>query len=164
MIIRATEKDLIKAVFVYQACIPEMNYRGLYNWNYAYPSPKLIEEDILKGELFIYLENYICLAAVCLNEEQPEEYKSLSWNYGERFIVVHRLGVHPEFRNMKIGEKIMQFAEDFARQNNYDSIRLDAITANPAAIRLYEKMGYEKKGSIFFSYQKDSFMCMEKMF
>ena len=86
---------------------------------------------------------------------------ALTWTYDGPFMVVHRLAVHPSFRNRKIGEKMMTFAARLAQEKGYHSIRLDAITVNPAAMKLYSKAGYKQVGKIFFSYQKDPFMCME---
>jgi len=58
----------------------------------------------------------------------------------------------------------MNFAEEYAIENNYKSIRLDAYSANVAAVRLYEKRGYNKIGQVFFPHRKYPFYCFEKIF
>ncbi len=161
MIYKATENDFIEVMHIYYACVYTMNQNGLYNWNTAYPAYTDVHSDILKGDIYILRENHVCLGVVCLNEDQPEEYLGLTWEYESPFLVVHRLAVHPAFRNRKIGEKLMTFAADMAGEKGYRSIRLDAITVNPPAMKLYEKAGYEHRGIIHFPYQKHTFMCME---
>ncbi len=159
---QATEKDLLDIMYIYKACVEDMNRAGLFNWNTAYPDFREVMEDIRKGSVYIFKENHVTLGVVCLNEEQPEEYNQVSWKYPPPFLVVHRLGVHPAFRNRKVGEKMMRFAGELAKKKDYNSIRLDAITVNPSAMRLYRKAGYEQTGTIFFSWQQDPFMCMEQ--
>ncbi len=161
MIIKAEEKDFLEIMFIYQLTVYAMNDQGLFNWNTAYPGFRDVLADIREGDMYIYKEDEVVLGVVCLNQEQPEEYEPLSWKYDGPFLVVHRLAVHPSFRNRHIGEKMMKFAAGMAKEKGFRSVRLDAITVNPSAMKLYSKTGYEQVGIIFFSYQKDPFMCME---
>jgi ribosomal protein S18 acetylase RimI-like enzyme len=162
MITRAEEKNFIEVMYIYKACVSEMNREGLFNWNTAYPDHKDVLEDIRKGDIFILQENNVTIAVVCLNEDQPAEYEDLTWNYEPPYLVVHRLAVHPACRNMNAGSRLMEFAERYAAEKGYRAVRLDAIMVNPSAMRLYGKIGYEEVGTVHFSYQKDRFMCMEK--
>jgi ribosomal protein S18 acetylase RimI-like enzyme len=59
-----------------------------------------------------------------------------------------------------IARKLLKYADDFAVKNGYGTIRLDAFTQNERALRLYEKNGYEKVGSVLF--RKGEFYCYEK--
>ena len=161
MIIKAQTKNFIEVIYIYKSCIPGMNRNGLYNWNTAYPDPEKVESDIRKGDLFLYQHHHTSLAAVCLNTEAPGGYNQMSWKYDGPCLYVHRLAVHPHWRNITIAERIMDFAYKYAKERKFKSIRLDAITKNAAAIRLYEKCGYEPVGNIHFDYQKDPFKCME---
>jgi len=55
----------------------------------------------------------------------------------------------------------MNFAEEYARSSGYSSIRLDAFLQNKAALKLYEKRGYENVGTVVF--RKGVFNCYEKI-
>ncbi|HYW93988.1 MAG TPA: GNAT family N-acetyltransferase [Bacteroidales bacterium] len=161
MIAQAEEKDLIEIMFVYKACVADMNASGLFNWNTAYPGQHDVLADIRKGDLYLYREHNATLGVVCINHEQPDEYGDLNWKYKGPFLVVHRLAVHPAFRNRDIGGKMMKFAHELARDKGYSAIRLDVIMVNPPALKLYQKAGFENVGTIHFAYQKHPFMCME---
>ncbi len=161
MIIKAIPSHFLEAMFIYKSCIPGMNREGLYNWNTAYPDPEEVESDIEKGDLFLYQYHHTSIAVVCLNAEAPEGYDQINWKHKGPCLYVHRLAVHPDWRNEKIAEKIMDFSYNYAKEKGYNSIRLDAITKNPSAIRLYEKCGYEPVGNVHFDYQKHPFRCME---
>ncbi len=162
MVIKAQKEHLMDAMFIYKTCVREMNERGLFNWNTAYPSQSLVLDDIKSESLFIYKEKCTSIGVVCLNAEEPEEYRELNWIYGGPALFVHRMAVHPAWRNLGVAGKMMEFAHHYAKEKKFKSIRLDAIIKNPQAIRLYEKCGYEKVDNIHLTYQKDKFRCMER--
>ncbi|MEW6408615.1 MAG: ribosomal protein S18-alanine N-acetyltransferase [Nitrospirota bacterium] len=53
------------------------------------------------------------------------------------------LAVHPDFRNMGIGRKLIQFAIDIARQRDVSRIILEVRGSNAIAKHLYEKFGFK---------------------
>ncbi len=76
-------------------------------------------------------------------------------------LVVHRLCVDPAFQGQGIAEQIMIYGEKIARERGYASIRLDAYSSNPRAVRLYERLGYQKVGSVTFPRRTLPFYCFE---
>ncbi len=161
MIAKAEEKDFPGIMFIYRVCVYDMNRQGLFNWNTAYPGAEQVLADIRRGEVWVHRENETILGVVCINQDQPGEYNDIEWKFRSPFLVVHRLAVHPLFRKRGIAAKIMESVRDMAKENGCRSVRLDAIMVNPAAMQLYARAGYRHAGKIFFSYQKDPFMCME---
>lgn len=57
----------------------------------------------------------------------------------------------------------MEFAQDFAREQGFASIRLDANTGNNGALALYECLGYDRVGQVYFPRRNAPFDCFEKM-
>jgi len=56
----------------------------------------------------------------------------------------------------------MNFAEEFAQQKGYASLRLDTFSQNIQNQRFYERRGYEKLESIYFPKQSEHpFFCYE---
>jgi len=96
-----------------------------------------------------------------LNEDQAEEYRNLDWNYTSgKQLVIHRLCVDPKAQGHGIAKKLLKYTDNFATQNRYNAIRLDAFPPNERAIKLYERNGYTKVGSVKF--RKGKFYCYEK--
>ena len=97
-----------------------------------------------------------------LNDEQSQEYNSLSWsdNTGKP-LAVHRLCVSTAFQGKGVAKKLMWFAEDYARENKYSSIRLDAFINNKISVGLYDSLGYQRTGILQF--RKGEFYCYEKV-
>ena len=57
--------------------------------------------------------------------------------------VVETLVVHPDFRGMGIGTKLLQHAEAVAATSGKHRITLGVIEENDGARRLYERCGYK---------------------
>lgn len=108
-------------------------------------------------------ESGSCVAAVSLTWEQDAAYQTVEWLGSEPVLVVHRLSVDPSYQRTGMGSHLMDFAEAYATQNAYASIRLDSYTGNPAATRLYQRRGYRKAGQVHFPRRSLPFICFEKI-
>ncbi|HIY57759.1 MAG TPA: GNAT family N-acetyltransferase [Candidatus Tetragenococcus pullicola] len=64
----------------------------------------------------------------------------------DKKIKVQRMAVLSDFRSMGLGSKVMDAAEEFAKEQGYETIMLGAqLTAKP----FYEHLGYSAKGEVF---------------
>src|SRR6266850_7308902 len=96
-------------------CIAHMRAHGIQQWDEVYPNLRVVEEDARSGSLFVVRRDGFCVASVCLNDIQPEEYRPLPWRCRTgRALVIHRLCVHPEWQQRGAGRHLMDFAETFA--------------------------------------------------
>lgn len=75
---------------------------------------------------------------------------------------VRRMFVEPEARRLRIGWKILDALEQLARDLNYESLRLETGTSQPAAIALYEAAGFSRIAP-YSRYKNDPrSVCFEK--
>ena len=106
------------------------------------------------------IDNQIASVFV-LNQECDPEYSVGNWkNNDTSFAVVHRLCVNPDFQRTGIGTRTILAAEALLTNMGIKSVRLDAFSENPAALRLYEKLGYQNTGRVNF--RKGLFYLFEK--
>ncbi|MBC8002491.1 MAG: GNAT family N-acetyltransferase, partial [Opitutaceae bacterium] len=113
-------------------CLTDLRSREIHQWDETYPNLECVENDARAGSLFVIRHENACVASVCLNETQPEQYRSLPWRCADaRALVIHRLCVHPQWQGRGLAGKLMDFTEDFARRFSFASIRLDAYIGNP---------------------------------
>ena len=141
-----------------------MRDNGIDQWDADYPNREVILQDLQTQTLFAYRENDVVLGIVVLNESQDEEYAEINWSTSEteRNIVVHRLAVRPDQQRRGIARRLMDFAEQWARDNNYDAIRLDTFSQNPRNQRFYLNRGYTDLGLVYLKYKKDHpYYCYE---
>lgn len=58
------------------------------------------------------------------------------------------LSVNPELQAMGTGKKIMQAAEEYARQQQCPAIFMRVVSVRPELIAWYERQGYKKTGEV----------------
>jgi ribosomal protein S18 acetylase RimI-like enzyme len=122
----------------------------------------MIDDDFARGTLFVLVADGICQATVALDAYEPAEYKQVVWTADAPALVVHRLCVDPQWQGLGLAKRMMEFAEVCAVEHRYASIRLDAYTANPAAVCLYRDRGYREAGSVFFPRRSLPSVCFER--
>lgn len=59
---------------------------------------------------------------------------------------ITNIAVHPDYRRQGVGEALLQEMMERARREGAESMTLEVRVSNVAAQRLYEKMGFEKRG------------------
>lgn len=167
MIRLGTPEDLDRLLEITQACGKHLRDQGIDQWDENYPDVSSLQGDISTGTLYVYEEDESPLGLVVLNELQDEEYGSIDWSTSEsdRNLIVHRLGVDPNFQGRGIARKLMDFAESFAKSKGFAAIRLDTFTQNPRNQRFYENRGYTKLGEVYLKYKKEHrYICYELCF
>ena len=74
---------------------------------------------------------------------------------GESMVQVERIYIDPDYQGRGLGEKMLQLAEDQARQAHATWIWLSVWQKNPRAIRFYERCGYDICGTEIFEVADD---------
>ena len=158
---KANEGELDAVFSVFKDAIAEMDRNGIPQWDELYPNREILSEDISKNELFVGTLDGEIACVFVLNSECDEEYEVGAWQYPDTsFCVIHRLCVNPKFQNKGVGAYTMRYIEGKLKKEGFESIRFDAFTLNPYALRLYDKLGYAKVGYVDF--RKGRFVLMEK--
>ena len=161
-IIKAIIKDTDEILNLIRSSSIKMYQEGIDQWDEIYPNKEIILNDIKNKELYVYKENAIILGIIVLNTFQDEEYKEIDWKYKDKTpLVIHRLCIHPNSQGKGLAKKLLSFAENYAINNNYQTIRLDCFTKNKTATNLYIKNGYIIRGKVNF--RKGQFYCLEKL-
>jgi putative acetyltransferase len=83
-------------------------------------------------------------------------------NQDGEYAEIKRMFVRPEFRGFKLGHRILEELESLARASGLHLARLETGVFQPEALGLYEKAGYQRRGS-FGNYPEDPLsVFMEK--
>ena len=166
MIRKGTFKDIDRIIKITKACASFMITNQIYQWNEHYPSKSALENDALRNELYVLEINEILIGCIVISTCMDEEYIPISWlTENENNIYIHRLAVHPNKQGNGLAQNLMSFAEQYARDNNFVSVRLDTFSQNPRNLKFYPKRGYKKTGEIYFDRIKEyPFYCFELVF
>jgi len=163
MIRRAKILEIPDIISVSRACAQYMIQNRIFQWNEYYPSEAIFKKDISRKELYVLVDNASIVGCISISNSMDEEYKPVQWGTpNNKNIYIHRLAVHPDHQKKGYGRQLMDFAETYARRNQFISIRLDTFSKNERNQKFYENRGYHKLESIFFPKQsKDPFYCYE---
>jgi len=146
-LIQATARETDELLAFYQHVADNMEEKGLQQWHWGrYPSEEMIREDIEKGDLYYLREGELLAAAVVLMVGQEPAYDSLTWTWGVRPGIFHRLAVHPSLQGAGIGGIVLDDVMQYLRRAGCDCVRCDTSEKNHHAIHLYEKMGFRPCG------------------
>lgn len=160
---QADAYDISDVMKVFRSCTEAMRLAKIFQWDDVYPNKELLEEDLKEGSLYVIRHEDICLGTVSFNEKQEDAYQQVDWRGSDPVLVVHRLCVDPTFQGQGIAKYLMSFIENMALKRGYASIRLDAYSGNPKAVGLYERLGYQKVGSVTFPRRDLPFYCFERI-
>ncbi len=159
----ATLEDLQEICNLFDDAVETMIQNKIFQWDELYPTKKDFRKDIEREQLYIGILDERIAAVYVINQRCDEQYIKGAWKYADvPYYVIHRLCVNPAFQNQGIAGWTLKHIEEQLTEWGIHAIRLDAFTENPYAIKLYEKMGYAKVGTVDF--RKGRFYLMEKYF
>lgn len=162
MIKKLEQKDAALSLEIIKGVTTKMRNMGIDQWDEHYPTLNDVTSDIIKGNAYGYFEKNTLAGYVIFNTEFDIEYNDIQWlNTNNDFLIMHRLSVHPSFQGKGIAKKLIAFGEKLAIQLQLSSLRFDAYTENPISNAIYEKMGFENRGTVVF--RKGVFNCYEKL-
>lgn len=166
MIRLATQKDIDPVMNITKACAKTMIANGIFQWNEHYPTKTPFQKDIERNELYIYEKDHVIIACIVISTLMDEEYVPVKWlTSNDSNIYIHRLAVHPNHQGKGIAQELMTFAETYARDSHYVSVRLDTFSQNKRNQKFYELRGYKRLGDIYFPKQSEyPFHCYELVF
>lgn len=163
MIRKGAWTDIDNIIRLTKACAVDMISKNIFQWNEFYPSKEAFLKDVKRDELYILeLENNI-IGCVVISTLMDDEYLPISWlSQNDNNIYIHRLAIHPKHQKKGYAKKLMNYAEAYAKENNYVSVRLDTFSQNKRNQKFYESRGYKRLGDIFFPKQSNHpFYCYE---
>ena len=163
MIRKGTQLDIGSIIDITKACAKAMIAKGIYQWNAHYPNTTAFKNDVTRDELYVLELNFEIIGCVVISTFMDEEYIPVKWLTNNKDnIYIHRLAISPTHQGQGYAQQLMDFATQFAIENNYISIRLDTFSQNKRNQKFYELRGYKRLGDIYFPKQsKHPFHCYE---
>ena len=163
MIRKGTLQDITAIMAMTKACAKAMIANGIYQWNEHYPNKEAFIKDVNRQELYVLVKESSVVGTVVMSTLMDEEYIPIKWlTQNDNNLYIHRLAIHPDHQGKGFAQKLMDFAESYAIDNNYTSIRLDTFSQNKRNQKFYELRSYKRLGDIFFPKQSEyPFHCYE---
>lgn len=159
---RALGVDLPGVMQIIQSIVAEMKYTPHPQWDEKYPTAKDFEQDIKREELYVLMEGKVIKGFVCLNQIEADAYQTLRWSSSESCLVIHRLGVHPDYRNQGVATELLEAVEKIALQRQIKYLKTDTYSVNYKMQAIFTKCNYHKVGELYFEAKPEVFYAYEK--
>jgi ribosomal protein S18 acetylase RimI-like enzyme len=157
-------QELPEVIQFYAEITSDLRKKGIDQWDYFYPNRFVMKNDLKNGTLSGIKEDNYLIGAVVLDMKESKQYQRIQWeDLTGRPLIIHRLAVHPLHQGKGIGKKLLNFAEESAMEKGHTSIRMDVYSQNPTAVGMYERAGYQVRGSIRFPLRNVPYLCFEKI-
>ena len=157
-ILHASPEDFGRVRSFYHSLIDGMKEKSqTITWiKDVYPAPEFLKTSLDKSELYLCCEGPRIAAAMVVNRDCNEGYRNLGKDTpltNAEVMVIHALGVHPDYSGRGIGKMMVKEAIEMARKSGAKGLRLDVLKGNEAARRLYLRCGFEYVGSVQMYYE-----------
>lgn len=157
-IVQASPYDFEKVRAFYHSLIDGMKERNqTITWiKDVYPAPEFLRSSLDDGELYLCCDGSRIAAAMVVNHDCNEGYRSLGKETplaNAEVLVIHALGVHPDYSGRGIGKMMVEEAIEMAGRSGAKGLRLDVLRGNEAAKKLYLRCGFQYVGSVQMYYE-----------
>ncbi|MBD3920416.1 GNAT family N-acetyltransferase [Paenibacillus sp. PR3] len=157
-------EDKKSVLSLFRIVTKDLQGRGIRQWDRFYPNRWIIGSDIKRHNMFGIRMDGRVVAAVVVDANQSDKYKSLAWSDRDGTpSCIHRLVVHPEYQGRGLGKQLLQYAEALAKQQGSSSIRLDVYKGNPSAVNMYSRANYKQVGEVKYPMREIPYLVMEKV-
>lgn len=149
---KATPADAPKIWKILQSAIVRRKNDGSNQWQDGYPNPEVIDNDINKNVGFVLILNIEIVGYVAILINDEPEYANLQgkWLTNGDFVVYHRVAISQKHLGQGLAKELLGHIEDFARNQNINSIKADTNFDNAPMLNLFEKLGYKYCGEVYF--------------
>jgi len=131
-------------------------------WDEKYPTEDIFQQDIQKGNLYIWEEKGEVLGSISVDTNLPDEYKGILWRKESAAYTFHRLVIGAVARKKGMASHLIAHAEYVALQNQVPYMKIDTYSLNKKAQALFEKLGYIKSGEMTYHGKENPFYCYDK--
>lgn len=137
---------------IYEDGSKKLREEGINQWQ-GVDKPNTDNLEQLIKDKIIYVvedENKIVSTALIYNYDiDYENNLDGEWISDGPYISIHRVGTISTERNKGYGRKILELCENYAKENNFDSIRIDTHELNTSMQRLLKSLDYKYCGFVY---------------
>lgn len=161
----AREIDRIEIEKIYEDGSLKLKSLGINQWQ-GQDKPNLdnFKNLIANKNIFVLEDKERVVSTVIIFDYDLDYEKNLDgkWNSPKTYVALHRIGTLESERNKGYGRKIIEFAESYARENNFKSVRIDTHRENKSMQNLLKSMNYIYVGLVYLD-GKNERLAFEKV-
>ncbi len=122
--------------------IEDMAKSNIPQWSIGYPASTHFKKDIELKALYVYKEKNNVLGSITVLPEDDPPYKTINSWIKDKSIVIHRMLVSPNARNIGVASKLLNKAIEIGINGNFESIKIDTHLENYKMRNFLKKNGF----------------------
>ena len=147
----ATENDFNRLKTFYRDAILHTENIGTYAKQVygQHPTDEMIFKHINECNMYFCEKDGSIISTAAVTPCQGEDYHNTKWSItaaDNEVSVVHILCVEPKLQKQGIARETMRKIIEMSRKTGKKAVRLDALSCNIPAHRLYYLLSFEKRG------------------
>ncbi|HWV75119.1 MAG TPA: GNAT family N-acetyltransferase [Pseudosphingobacterium sp.] len=160
---KATDEDKNRIWEILQQAIELRRRDGSDQWQDGYPNIEVVQHDINQGYGYVLLSESHILAYIAIIFDGEPIYNALKgrWLSDQDYVVIHRLAVAQDIKTKGTATILMKQVEALAVARQIYSIKVDTNYDNKGMLRIFEKLGYQYCGEVYF--RSGARMAFEKL-
>lgn len=149
---KAKKEELPELWVIFKDAIERRKNEGSEQWQDGYPNLKVLENDLQKGQGYVFTDGKIIVGYCSVAKNDEPAYKDIkgSWLSNEDFLVYHRVAIATPYLGKGFAQKMIMAIEKLARDQNVFNLRADTNFDNSGMLRIFEKLGYQYRGKVTF--------------
>ena len=121
-----------------------------------YPSEDFLRASLERGELYTAWLDGTLAGTMVMNHTCTPGYETIPWAVDagpEEVSIVHAPGVSPDFQGKGVAGQMVREAVRLARAAGQRALRLDVLSGNLPAQKLYTAAGFQYRGTVKLFYE-----------
>jgi len=164
-ILLADTSDIDEIMILKEKINQDLLLQGMSQWDKGYPNEEVFLRDIeIKSQYKMLNKDNQIIGIGSINQLQHPKFAEADWlDKSDDFRLIYRLGISPEYQNLGLAGKLMDFLENLAVNQNVSSIRLGALSTYKKVVNFYLKRNYAIRDEKIFPVSNMSYFLMEKL-
>ena len=148
---KATTEDVETVMQIFAQAREAQRRAGFRQWEDGYPPMKKVLSDIADDTGYILDDDCTTAGyvAMAMGDEEYDRHPEL-WKTTGPYTVFHRIAISDAYRGRGISSQLFDLAEESARKQGAEIIRIDTGLVNRPMQHILEKRGYELRGECQF--------------
>ena len=138
IVVNTTREDIDKILWLFEQAMDLQGKNGYKVWSGI--DKIALEKDIENRLQYKIARDTDILCIFSIQHSDPFIWRERDRNDA---IYLHRIVVNPNFKGQKQFQKVLNWAKQFAQQNNLKFVRMDTWADNEKIIDYYKSFGFE---------------------
>lgn len=141
----ATESNIIEALFIIKSSYNNDDLVQNF-WRPPIPDYNELKEEMENNLFFLISQQKISIGTFSFTRNQPESFTKINWaEENENTLFIKRIAIAPNWLNDELISSLKEFIDNYAKENNYSSIKFSSLSTKENIREFYKKLGFSQR-------------------